>query len=83
MAAAATRTGKSQISLPEVAALSVRTGDTCEWNLLQVRSNLPWFDVGQVRTGRLYTIPQDFDANGGTLVVDDERHVVYVKVSHS
>jgi hypothetical protein len=83
-AAAEARTvGKARMALPGVVSLSVRTADSCEWHHLQVRSTLPWFDVGQVRMGRLYVIPQDSDANGGTLVVDDEHHAVYVAVSHS
>ena len=69
--------------LPGAVSLSVSTGDACEWHTIQVPSKLPWFDVGQVRTGRLYVIPQDSDANGGTLLVDDEHHTLYVAVSHS
>lgn len=69
--------------LPGAVPLSVSTGDSCEWHNIQLPSKLPWFDVGQVRTGRLYVIPQDSDANGGTLVVDDEHHTLYVAVSHS
>jgi hypothetical protein len=63
--------------------LSLRTGDSCKWRVVQVLSKLTWFDVVRVQKGRLYDIPLDGEANSGLVVVDEERHVVYVKVTHS
>lgn len=58
-------------------------GANCEPHSLNPPPGQSWFDTARVGKGRLYAIPQDSDANGGTLLVDDEHHVVYVKVSHS
>jgi len=43
----------------------------------------PWFDPTIKVRGRKYTIDQDHDANGGEVVVDDEKNIVYITVYHS
>jgi hypothetical protein len=60
-----------------------RKGEGCEPHSLNPPPKQSWFDAARVEKGRLYAIPQDSHANGGTLLVDDVHHVVYVEVSHS
>ena len=43
----------------------------------------PWFDPTIKVRGRKYTIDQDQDANGGEVVIDDEKNIVYIRVYHS
>lgn len=43
----------------------------------------PWFDPTVRTKGRLYVIPRNLDGNSGEIIIDDESHVVYVKVWHS
>jgi len=43
----------------------------------------PWFDPIIKTRGRKYKIPQDHDANGGDVIINDETNVVYITVSHS
>lgn len=74
----------SPAPLPGQARLFARANEGCEPRELSLPSSgQSWFDVASAGKGRLYVIPQDNEANGGTLVVDDAHHVVYVSVSHS
>jgi len=43
----------------------------------------PWFDPTIKVRGRKYTIDQDDDVNGGEVVIDDEKNIVYIRVYHS
>lgn len=43
----------------------------------------PWFGPTRIRNGLVYQIPQDKDANYGTVWIDQEANVVYIKTSHS
>lgn len=42
----------------------------------------PWFNP-LTSNGRIYEIPQDENADYGTVIVDDNTDTVYIKVSHS
>jgi hypothetical protein len=43
----------------------------------------PWFRPTSIRNGLLYQIPQDSLANYGTVWIDQEANIVYIKTSHS
>jgi hypothetical protein len=63
------------------ANILVRSKDT-----LYLRQRLidapDWFYPSAAKTTR-FEIPQDQDANYGTLFIDEEANIVYVKTSHS
>jgi hypothetical protein len=46
-------------------------------------NEVPWFNPTVEVRGRKYEIPQDGDANWGSLIVDDEKNIVYIEVRHS
>lgn len=41
-----------------------------------------WFNV-KTKKARFYEIPQDKNANYGTVIVDDSTNTVYIRTSHS
>lgn len=42
-----------------------------------------WFQPESIRHGLLYLIPQDRNADYGTIWIDSETQTVYIKTSHS
>ncbi len=42
-----------------------------------------WFQPAGIRRGLLYQIPQDENADYGTVWIDEDTQVVYIKTSHS
>lgn len=43
----------------------------------------PWFDPTIRNRGRRYEVPQDRNACGGEVIIDDEAHTVFVRSSRS
>ena len=55
----------------------------CNMNLMhryfRPDNRYPWFDPTIRETGRLYNIPNDADACGGTVIINDKTNTVFVE----
>ncbi|MFH1745439.1 MAG: hypothetical protein ABIG44_00175 [Planctomycetota bacterium] len=46
----------------------------------QPDTRYPWYDPTVRTRGRRYVIPENLDGNSGEVIIDDDRHIVYVRV---